>query len=139
MTRNLNLPDVDDNEETDQILALLEQLLSTESRKFSTVKQLEAPSDQGVYIIYDSAGRILHVGQTTRGRRGLKQRLTNHLHGESSFVRAYFKGDGEQLMMGHCTFRCLPVADPRRRCLLEAVSIGLLCPLHIGLHQPKKP
>ena len=40
----------------------------------------------GVYIIYSPNGRVTHVGRTVRGKRGLRQRLNNHLHGASSFV-----------------------------------------------------
>ncbi len=34
-------------------------------------------------------------------------------------------------------FGCLPVTDDRRRALLEAYAIGVLCPKHIG-HGTKK-
>jgi hypothetical protein len=91
----------------------------------------DAPTDLGVYLIYDRKGQIVHVGQTPRGKAGIRQRLFNHLYGQSSFTEHYLKGDGARLRKGYA-FRCLVVRDARLRALLEAHAIGQLCPAHIG-------
>jgi hypothetical protein len=99
---------------------------------------------RGVYVIYSPRGKVLHVGGTPRGQRGIFQRLSNHLHGQSSFTnKSHFlkKHGGRTLkdrytyVREHCTYRCLAVENERLRVLLEAYAIGHLCPDHIGLHQ----
>jgi hypothetical protein len=54
--------------------------------------KLVAPNDHGVYIIYSPDNDALHVGQTPRGRNGLRQRLGNHLRTNSSFTRQSLRG-----------------------------------------------
>jgi hypothetical protein len=97
-------------------------------------ERLDAPKERGVYVIYDPREKVAHVGATPRGKGGIHQRLTNHLHGQSSFIKKCFKGDGSKLRDGF-SYRCLPVEDDRLRALLEAYAIGYLCPKHIGLGQ----
>ena len=94
-------------------------------------KKLEVTSKQGVYIIR-KGDIVLHVGRTLRGKKGLYQRLEDHLHGNSSFTKEYLKGNGAALRKGH-THQYLVVEDARLRALLEAYAIGTLCPKHIGL------
>lgn len=100
-------------------------------------KALEAPDARGVYVIYDSDGRVVHVGGTPSGKHGLAQRLKNHLHSTSSFTQNYppLNGDGSNLRDGYA-FRCIEVSDDRLRAFLEAYACGHLCPAHIGLYQP---
>lgn len=93
----------------------------------------EITSDQGVYIIYRKDGRVLHVGRSSRGKRGVFQRLNNHLAGQSSFVESYFKRDKSRVRA--CGFRYLPVKNDRLRALVEAYATGVLCPAHIGLNK----
>lgn len=95
-------------------------------------ERLQAPSEQGVYVILDPKGRPAHVGRTLRGRRGLAQRLNNHLHAQSSFALRHLDRDGSKLREKY-RFRFLEVADPRERALLEAYAIAHLCPAHLGL------
>jgi hypothetical protein len=97
-------------------------------------KRMEAPDAQGVYIIYSPQGRVLHVGRTPRGKKGLRQRLNNHLHAGSSFTLRYLDGHGARLRNGY-KFRCLAVESPRLRALLEAYATGMLCPAHLGLDE----
>jgi hypothetical protein len=92
---------------------------------------LRAPTAPGIYVIRDARERVLHVGRTPRGVGGLRQRLRNHLYGQSSFARKYLKGKGGKLRNA-CTFQCLEVPDARERALLEHLAIGVLCPLHLG-------
>jgi hypothetical protein len=68
--------------------------------------------------------------------------LKNHLHARSSFTNIFLKGRGAKLRAG-CKFRCIAIANPRKRALLEALTIGRLCPAHIGegsgmKRQPKR-
>jgi len=94
-------------------------------------KKLEATSKPGVYVIR-KGDSVLHVGRNLRGKEGLRQRLKNHLSGDSSFTRDYLKGIGATLRKGH-THQSLVVENPRLRALLEAYATGTLCPKHIGL------
>ena len=94
-------------------------------------RELEAPSELGVYIIYNPKGKVVHVGRTTSAKGGIAQRLRNHMSGNSSFTRVFFKRDGSKLSKGY-KFRCLIVEHARLRAYLEAYAIGRLCPAHIG-------
>ncbi len=91
-----------------------------------------ASRNGGVYVIRSPRGRVVHVGRTTRGSRGLQQRLSNHLHGRSSFTKKYLKNLGSKLRSGY-TYQCLEVKRTRQRALLECLAIGRLCPMHLGL------
>ncbi|WP_256387933.1 hypothetical protein [Bradyrhizobium sp. SK17] len=42
-------------------------------------------------MIYDSKSVVAHVGRGVQGRRGLDQRINNHLHGRPSFVIKAFE------------------------------------------------
>ena len=95
-------------------------------------ESIGVPNKQGVYIIFGSDNSVLHVGRTQRGKNGLRQRLNNHLLGQSSFVDKYLKGRGSALRKGY-KFKYLVVEDPRERALVEAFTIGKLCPVHLGL------
>jgi hypothetical protein len=94
--------------------------------------------------MYSARGKVLHVGGTPRAKRGIFQRLSNHLHGQSSFTNnsQFLKQHGGPTLKDrytyvreHCTYRCLAIENDRLRALLEAYAIGHLCPDHIGLHQ----
>lgn len=95
----------------------------------------QAPERHGVYAILSPRRKVLHVGRTTRGKRGLYQRLNNHLLNGSSFTAHYLKGDGRRLR-GAFLYRFLEVPGPRTRALLEAYAIGKLCPEHLGIGEP---
>ena len=98
---------------------------------------VQAPDARGVYVIYSPKGKVMHVGGTPRGRRGLRQRLKNHLHGSSSFVKKCFSGKGSKLRAGY-QFGFLKVPNPRLRVLLEHYAVGMLCPKHVGLGESVK-
>jgi len=93
--------------------------------------QIYAPSEKGVYIIYNKNNEVVHVGCTPHAKNGIKQRLSDHLQGRSSFVAQFLQRNGEKLRYGY-SFRCLAVDDPCDRKYLEALTIGKLCPKHIG-------
>jgi len=93
---------------------------------------MEATEKHGVYIIYKS-NDVLHVGRTLRGKRGLNQRLRDHLNNSSSFAVHYLDRNGSVLRKKGYFFKCLEISDARERALLEAYAIGNLCPEHIGL------
>jgi len=114
------------------IANLLEKLLRQETHEFPQRRhRLEAPENHGVYIIR-SNDTILHVGRTLRAKGGLQQRLTDHLRGNSSFVRDYLNGQGATLRETGYTYQFLVEQDARTRALLEALATGTLCPRHIG-------
>ena len=117
------------------VKALFRALLDAPIKQFpNRGEKLDAPSTQGVYIIYNPQGEVLHVGRTPSGAGGVRQRLSNHLHAASSFTNKFLKGDGSKLRGGY-RFQCLVVEDRRLRALLEAYAIGCLCPAHIGLSE----
>jgi hypothetical protein len=119
------------------IKALFAELMRAPEQEFPSPRgRLTAPNQQGVYVISDPRGLILHVGRTPSGMGGIRQRLGNHLHNASSFSVRYLKGHGEKLRRGH-KYRCLVVKNRRRRALLEAYAIGSLCPAHLGLGHPR--
>jgi hypothetical protein len=122
------------NREQRGVRALFIKLRRAYSHPFPKPRErIDAPNKQGVYVIYSPRARkVVHVGRTYKGTAGLRQRLNNHLHGQSSFTQKYLGGHGSKLRNGY-TFRCLPIASRRRRALLEAYAAGCLCPAHIGL------
>lgn len=99
---------------------------------------LEVPEAQGVYVIRNVKGTVVHVGRTVRGRNGLAQRLGNHLSGKSSFAREFLEGRPEKLRSGY-TFQFIKVPDDRERALLEHYATGWHCPLHLGLGRYNGP
>jgi hypothetical protein len=114
------------------VKAKLSRLAKSSIMRFPIAgKKLAAPDIQGVYVIYDPKGRVAHVGRTVRGKRGLYQRLNNHLHGRSSFVIKALNGKGAKLRNGF-KFRFIAIEESRLRALLEAFAIGQLCPDHLG-------
>lgn len=118
--------------EQKKLMALFTRLVDAPLQLFPHAGgRLNATDRQGVYVIYSSRNRVLHVGRTPKAARGIYQRLTNHLQNQSSFTTKYLAGDGARLRRG-CKFRCLVVKNPRHRALLEAYAIGRLCPAHIG-------
>jgi hypothetical protein len=119
--------------EFNKIDGLFRKLIRAPRRKFPPLGgRLEAPDRQGVYVIYSPSNKVLHVGSTPRARKGIAQRLRNHIASQSSFTLRYLNRDGSRLRNGY-GFRCLIVASARQRALLEAYAIGRLCPAHIGL------
>lgn len=94
-------------------------------------ERLDAPGTHGVYIIRDRRRRVLHVGRTLRGKKGLRQRLNNHLHAASSFVIVHLRGNGKRLRGGY-TYQYLEVSSSRDRVLLEYAATVWHCPLHLG-------
>ena len=70
------------------IRTLFKELTHSRSQIFPEPRgRLKAPNKQGVYVIYNPHGRVLHVGQTPSGVGGIRQRLGNHLHNASSFTK----------------------------------------------------
>jgi hypothetical protein len=118
--------------ESDIIKSLFEDLMRAPLQPFPPHRgTLKAPSESGVYIIYDPRGNVVHVGRTPRGVHGIWQRLTDHLHNRSSFTTKHLEGDGSKLRNGY-EFRCIVIEHPRQRTLLEAYATGCLCPDHLG-------
>lgn len=115
------------------VRALYRKLLRAPRLVFPPARaSLEAPNTHGVYVLRSPRGEVVHVGRTVRGRRGLRQRLTNHLQGNSSFTNHFLHRKGAKLR-GSYTYAFVEVAHPRTRALLEAYAVGSLCPKHLGL------
>lgn len=91
----------------------------------------DATDSKGVYVVCSPSKTPLHVWNTPRARRGINQRLENHLNGKSTFSRKYLRPKGENLQKGYW-YRFLKVRGNRQMALLEAYAIGVLCPAHIG-------
>lgn len=119
--------------ERDRVVSRFDKLLEAPLTRFPQNREaIDAPDNQGVYLIIGPRGKVLHVGKTNRGKRGLHQRLSNHLNGSSSFTKAYLDGNGTVLRSGHA-FRFVEIEDARLRTLVEAYATGVLCPAHLGV------
>src|SRR5882757_9834263 len=103
--------------ERERVAELYSKLIAAPLVKFPA-KGLEAPMQQGVYVIYSPKGEVLHIGSTPSGLLGIWQRLKNHLHRASSFTKVHLNNNGAILRTGY-SFRCLIVANHRMRALLE--------------------
>ena len=115
-----------------EIMKLHNKLISSEKHPFTPKgTRVKVSEEQGVYIIYSLHNTVLHVGRTNGGREGLNQRLNNHRNDNSSFSDKYLKFYNIKLSEG-CMFKYIVVKDSRKRALLEALTIGLICPAHIG-------
>jgi hypothetical protein len=111
---------------------LFDKLMSSKSYSFPAKgNSLGIRDRHGVYVIFGSADRVLHVGRTLRGKRGLWQRLNGHLNGQSSFVHTYLEGNKGQLRK-KCRYKFIYIGHPRRRALLEHFAVGVLSPAHLG-------
>ena len=119
--------------EHERIKSLFSDLIKVRKKTFPLSGQkLNVPTDQGVYIIYHKR-KVLHVGRTLRAAKGIKQRLKNHLYGSSSFAKKYLKKKEINLRDHEISFKYLIVPNSRNRALLESLTIGRLCPEHLGL------
>ena len=125
--------DVSADAERAKVEGLLRELLSLPEIVFPGAKQpLQVPDNQGVYIIRHPDKTVLRVGRTHRGKAGLRQRLNDHLHNQSSFSVKYLDKKGSVLREGY-TFQYIEVSDHRKRALLEYLATAWLCPKHLGL------
>ncbi len=93
--------------------------------------KINVSEKHGVYIIYSPQNEVLHVGNTPSGRKGLDQRLYNHISCTGVFYEKYLKPNKIK-MRGTHKFKYLEVDDNRQRALLEAYAAGDLCPAHFG-------
>lgn len=130
-------------QEQARIQALLKRLLKSPQMPFPKAGPLvDVTERQGVYVVRSHHGTVRHVGSTYRVKRGLLQRLRNHLQGQSSFALAPtaaggLGGHGSKLRQGF-TFQVIPVNNGRVRHLLEHLAFGTLCPKYVGTHAKPK-
>lgn len=125
------------NHDRNEIFRLFRLLLKQPIYTFPLARMpLNAPTEQGVYVIRNHDGIVAYVGETPRGTVGLYNRLKNHLYGLSSFVGSHLDGNGS-LLRGRYTYQFLAIPEPRTRALLESFATGWLCPIHI--HSSKNP
>lgn len=113
------------------IKSLFDKLISSEHHVFPAKGKINITEKHGVYIIYNPKNEVLHVGNTPSGRKGLNQRLYNHISCTGIFYEKYLKPNKIK-MRGIYKFKYLEVKDIRHRALLEAYAAGNLCPAHFG-------
>jgi hypothetical protein len=121
--RSLNEPAV--------IEELFDELIASNFHMFPQKGKVDISVKHGVYIIYGPIDEVLHVGNTPSGRKGLDQRLYNHISCTGIFYQKYLKPNKIN-MRGTYKFRYIEVENIRIRALLEAFTAGKLCPLHFG-------
>src|SRR5271169_65578 len=100
-----------------RVEAKFAQLMRSPLRTFPASRHgLQETDKRGVYVIYGTHEKVLHVGGTLRARGGIRQRLSNHLYGLSSFTNKsqyLWKHGGRTLkdryayLREHCSYRCL--------------------------------
>lgn len=117
--------------ESAEVMSLHQALIASDKFTFPSKGKVNVSKRHGVYIIYDHNDIALHVGMTPYGKNGLDQRLYNHISKAGVFYREYLK-PREIEMRGKYFFRFIEVENARTRALLEALTAGLLCPLHFG-------
>jgi hypothetical protein len=118
------------------IEGLFEKLTSSNFHIFPMKGKINVSDRHGVYIIYNPQNDVLHVGNTPSGRKGLNQRLYNHISCTGVFYDKYLKPNKIK-MRGTHKFKYLEVKDIRQRALLEAYAAGNLCPAHFGTGEKK--
>jgi len=124
-------------EEPEIIKNLFKKLIPSEFQIFPERGKINVTNNHGVYIIYSPENEVLHVGNTPSGRKGLNQRLYNHISKTGVFYREYLK-DRNITLRGKYKFKYIEVPNPRHRALLEAYTAGNLCPAHFGTAEKKK-
>ena len=117
--------------ESQKVEELFNNLLESETYRFPVSGKVNKSPKQGVYIIYGTKNEVLHAGKTARAKGGLNQRLTNHLRNQSSFSNQYVLSKGIDLRQTG-RFKFIEIENPRTRAFVEALTIGKLCPAHIG-------
>ncbi|MBX2983985.1 MAG: hypothetical protein KF843_15015 [Flavobacteriales bacterium] len=117
--------------EADKISDLYKKLVKSTEYTFPIKGKINVSDEHGVYIIYSPKASVLHVGNTPSGKKGLNQRLYNHISKTGIFYQKYLKPKKISLRGDH-KFKFLVVPSPRERALLEALTAGLLCPAHFG-------
>jgi hypothetical protein len=120
--------------EAKRIQRLFQRLRAQPRFRFPNEGPLDITCDKGVYIIYSLRGIVLHVGNTPSGKKGLCQRLNNHIYGQSSFVKNYMR-PLKLSVRNKCKYQLLKVSKPRDRALLESFACGMLCPKHLGTNE----
>ncbi|WP_339143167.1 hypothetical protein [Croceitalea sp. MTPC5] len=117
--------------EIDKIKELHRSLICSELYTFPKKGKVNVSSKHGVYVIYSQTDQVLHVGMTPSGKKGLNQRLYNHISKTGVFYREYLKPN-DICLRGRGKYRYIEIDNPRLRALVEALTAGLLCPIHFG-------
>lgn len=119
-----------------KIMKMYKELIASNFYPFPAQGRLSVCSEQAVYIIYNKNNTVLHVGRTIEGQNGLNRRLYDHLARTSTFRKKFVLPNNISLR-NDCKFKYIIVEDSRLRTLLEALTLGLLCPEHIGTGEKK--
>ena len=107
-----------------------------EIHSFPKSGKVNVSEKQGVYIIYNEEKKVLHVGKTDKRKKGLNQRLQNHLRNQSSFSKKYLVPESIDIRLVGC-FKYIEVSDNRLRTFLEALTVGKLCQPMLGQERKK--
>lgn len=70
---------------------LFVKLTSSNFCAFPLKGKINVSEKHGLYIIYSPQNQVLHVGNTPSGRKGLDQRLYNHISSTGVFYEKYLK------------------------------------------------
>jgi hypothetical protein len=90
-----------------RVKAKFGELKRAKRKEFPPPRQrLNETNERGVYVIYGPRDKALHVGGTPGGRRGLRQRLNDHLHQNSSFTEKsqYLRKHGGRNQKDRCRY-----------------------------------
>lgn len=123
--------------EPEIIKNLFKTLILSEFKIFPKKGIVKVTDKHGVNIIYSPENEVLHVGNTPSGKKGLNQRLYNHISCTGVFYVKYLQPNKIK-MRGTHKFKYIEVKDIRQRALLEAYTAGNLCPAHFGTGEKKK-
>jgi hypothetical protein len=118
------------------IIKLYEDLINFDFHIFPIKGKINICDKHGVYIILSPKDEILHVGSTKTAKGGINQRLLNHVRNQSTFSKGFMKLNSINLRNGY-KFKYIEVENGRIRALLEALTAGMLCPLHFGTGEKK--
>src|SRR5450631_3808914 len=111
------------------VLAQLEELLTKAPEKIKDVVA-RYPTRHGVYAISDPEDfKIVYVGMSKTGKKGVGQRLWDHLNNKGAAVLKSMVG-GDKKKAGEYLVRVIEEDDFITRRNLEALAIGALSPEH---------
>jgi excinuclease UvrABC nuclease subunit len=118
--------------EGEEIKELFKKLVDSKIHPFTNKgTPVKVSEKHGVYIIYNSKGKLFYVGRTLSAKGGLNQRLNNHRTGASTFSKSLFKKEGLKIDASF-SLKFIEVGTDRKRALLEAYTTGCLCPPYLG-------
>lgn len=77
--------------EAKKINELYNDLIKSSYYFFPKEGKLKLSDKPGVYVIFSPHSKVLHVGSTPRGKKGINQRIYDHMSSSSSFYHKFLK------------------------------------------------